>query len=203
VAGDGEAVVTVTAAALKPSDRLMADGVHYAPATFPQVVGLDGVGRLADGTRVAFLPPQQPWGGMAERALLRQGMWLPVPDGVDDVTAAAVLNPGMAAWKSIVWEGELTAGQTVLVLGATGASGRIAAQLARRHGARVVAGRMRRSGSTAPVTSWPRRSPPRGLTTWSSTTCGARPRRRSSPRWPNLTGAPARRRSGPATSWSG
>jgi NADPH:quinone reductase-like Zn-dependent oxidoreductase len=139
VAGDGEAVVTVTAAALKPSDRLMADGVHYAPATFPQVVGLDGVGRLADGTRVAFLPPQQPWGGMAERALLRQGMWLPVPDGVDDVTAAAVLNPGMAAWKSIVWEGELTAGQTVLVLGATGASGRIAAQLARRHGARVVA----------------------------------------------------------------
>jgi hypothetical protein len=44
-AGDGEAVVTVTAAALKPSDRLMANGVHYAPTTFPQVVGLDGVGR--------------------------------------------------------------------------------------------------------------------------------------------------------------
>jgi hypothetical protein len=35
-AGDGEAVVTVTGAALKPSDRLMADGVHYAPATFPR-----------------------------------------------------------------------------------------------------------------------------------------------------------------------
>jgi NADPH:quinone reductase-like Zn-dependent oxidoreductase len=166
---------------------------------------------------VAFLPPQRPWGGMAEQALLRQGMWLPVPDGVDDVTAAAALNPGMAAWKSIVWEGELTAGQTVLVLGATGASGRIAAQLGRREGARVVAaGRNQRvldelvaRGADAavrvdrPVTSWPRRSPPRGLTTWSSTTCGARPRRRSSPRWPNLTGAPARRRSGPATSWSG
>jgi NADPH:quinone reductase-like Zn-dependent oxidoreductase len=139
VAGDDEAVVTVTAAALKPSDRLMADGVHYAPTTFPQVVGLDGVGRLPDGTRVAFLPPQRPYGGMAEQALLRHGMWLLVPDGVDDVTAAAFLNPGMAAWKSIVWEGELTAGQTVLVLGATGASGRIAAQLAKRHGARVVA----------------------------------------------------------------
>jgi NADPH:quinone reductase-like Zn-dependent oxidoreductase len=132
-------VVTVAAAALKPSDRLMADGVHYAPTTFPQVVGLDGVGRLADGTRVAFLPPQRPYGGMAEQALLRHGMWLPVPDGVDDVTAAAVLNPGMAAWKSIVWDGELTAGQAVLVLGATGASGGIAAQLAKRHGARVVA----------------------------------------------------------------
>jgi NADPH:quinone reductase-like Zn-dependent oxidoreductase len=64
VAGDGEAVVTVTAAALKPSDRLMANGVHYAPTTFPQVVGLDGVGRLQDGTRVAFFapkPPTAPW----------------------------------------------------------------------------------------------------------------------------------------------
>ena len=60
VPGDGEAVVTVTAAALKPSDRLMANGVHYAPAAFPQVAGLDGVGRLDDGTRVAFLPPVRP-----------------------------------------------------------------------------------------------------------------------------------------------
>ncbi|HEY7431353.1 MAG TPA: zinc-binding alcohol dehydrogenase family protein [Streptosporangiaceae bacterium] len=139
VPGDGEAVVTVTAAALKPSDRLMAAGVHYAPETFPQVAGLDGVGRLADGSRVAFLPPQRPYGGMAEQALVRRGMWLAVPDGVADVTAAAFANPGMAAWKTIVWEGELTAGQRVLVLGATGTSGRIAAQLARSQGAHVVA----------------------------------------------------------------
>jgi NADPH2:quinone reductase len=139
VAGDGEAVVTVTAAALKPSDRLMASGVHYAPAAFPQVAGLDGVGRLADGSRVAFFIPQQPYGGMAEQALVRAGLWLPVPDGADDVTAAAFLNPGVAAWKALVWDGELAAGQTVLVLGATSTSGRIAAQLAARQGARVVA----------------------------------------------------------------
>jgi hypothetical protein len=139
VAADGEAVVTVTAAALKPSDRWMANGVHYAPTRFPQVVGLDGVGRLADGTRVAFFAPQRPYGGMAEQALVRRGMWFRVPDGIDDVTAAAVTNPGMAAWKTLLWEGELTAGQTVLVLGATGTSGRIATQLAKRHGARVIA----------------------------------------------------------------
>jgi NADPH:quinone reductase-like Zn-dependent oxidoreductase len=60
VAKDGEAVVTVTAAALKPSDRWMANGVHYAPTSFPQVVGLDGVGRLPDGTRVAFFAPSGP-----------------------------------------------------------------------------------------------------------------------------------------------
>lgn len=144
-AGEGEAVVTVTAAALKPSDRLMADGVHYAPAAFPQVAGLDGVGRLDDGTRVAFLPPVRPYGGMAEQTLVRQGLWLPVPDGVDDVTAAAFANPGMAAWKTIVWEGELASGQSVRVLVATGLSGGIAAQLAVRRGARVVvAGRNQR-----------------------------------------------------------
>jgi NADPH:quinone reductase-like Zn-dependent oxidoreductase len=103
------------------------------------VVGLDGVGRLTDGRRVAFLPPQPPYGGMAEQALVRDGLWLPVPDSVDDVTAAAFANPGMAAWKTVFWEGELAAGEAVLVLGATGTSGRIAAQLAAGHEARVVA----------------------------------------------------------------
>jgi hypothetical protein len=103
------------------------------------VVGLDGVGRLPDGARVAFFGSQPPYGGMAEQALVRRGMWLPVPDGIDDVTAAAVTNPGMAAWKTLLWEGELAPGQTVLVLGATGTSGRIATQLATRRGARVVA----------------------------------------------------------------
>jgi NADPH:quinone reductase-like Zn-dependent oxidoreductase len=132
-------VVTVAAAALKPSDRWMASGVHYAPTEFPMVVGLDGVGRLPDGARVAFFGPQPPYGGMAEQALVRRGMWLPVPDGIDEVTAAAVTNPGMAAWKTLLWEGELAPGQTVLVLGATGTFGRIATQLAARHGTRVVA----------------------------------------------------------------
>jgi NADPH:quinone reductase-like Zn-dependent oxidoreductase len=139
VAGGGEVAVTVTAAALKPSDRAMANGVIYAPATFPHVVGLDGVGRLADGTRVAFFAPPSPYGGMAEQTLVRDGLWFAVPDGVDDVTVAGVLNPGGAAWKTVFLEGELAAGQSVLVLGATGTSGQIAAQLAVRHGARVVA----------------------------------------------------------------
>lgn len=145
IAGDQQAVVRVTAAALKHSDRLMAAGAHYAATAFPQVAGLDGVGLLPDGTRVAFALPVRPYGGMAEQTLVRSGEWFPVPAGVDDVTAAAVLNPGGAAWKTIVWEGELAAGQTVLVLGATGAAGRIAAQIALGLGARVVvAGRNQR-----------------------------------------------------------
>ncbi|MEV6108821.1 zinc-binding alcohol dehydrogenase family protein [Streptomyces sp. NPDC051940] len=144
VAGQGEAVVEVLAAALKPIDRWMADGSHYAAyREFPVVAGADGVGRLDDGRRVVFFAPVRPYGGMAERALVRAGLWVPVPDEVDDVTAAAVANPGMAAWKSLVWRGGLRPGQTVLVLGATGASGRIAVQLAKRHGAGhvIAAGR--------------------------------------------------------------
>ena len=145
VAGGGEAVVTVAAAALKPSDRFMANGVHYAPAAFPQVAGLDGVGRLPDGTRVAFFIPQQPYGGMAEQALVRAGMWLPVPDGVDDVTAAAFLNPGLAAWKALVWEGELA-------VGPGGARARRDRHVGPdRRAARRAPGRARRRGRAQPA----------------------------------------------------
>jgi len=146
VAGPRQEVLTVLAAALKPFDVAWTAGLHPAsPATFPRVVGADGVGCRADGRRVAFFGVEAPYGGMAEQALVRAGLWLPVPDSTDDAMAAAVLNPGGAAWKTVFTEGELTAGQRVLVLGATGLSGRIAAQLALRHGARVVvAGRNQR-----------------------------------------------------------
>jgi NADPH:quinone reductase-like Zn-dependent oxidoreductase len=68
-----------------------------------------------------------------------------------------MLNPGLAAWKAVAAEGELGAGQSLLVLGATGASGRIAAQLGQHAGARVVAagrnervlGLLRDRGATA------------------------------------------------------
>ncbi len=137
-AREGASVVTVGAAALKPSDRLAAAGVHYAPAGLPFVTGLDGVGRLADGTRVGFMMPVQPYGGMAEQTLVPEGQWLPVPDGVDDATAAALLNPGMAAWKTVIWEGRTEPGDRVLILGATSTAGRIAARLAILRGASVV-----------------------------------------------------------------
>lgn len=136
-----QTVVLVRAAALKPFDVWMAAGAHPAAhrAVHPRVVGADGVGLLPDGSRVAFFGPVEPYGAMAERALVRTGSWFPVPDGVDDVTAAGFLNPAGSAWKTVVREGGLKPGQRVLILGATGAAGRIAAQLARRLGARVVA----------------------------------------------------------------
>ena len=84
-AGDDQtAVVTVAAAALKSADRWLAGGIRYAsrsPTTFPVVAGTDGVGRLDDGTRVAFFAAPAPVrrdGGAharASRPLARSPRW--------------------------------------------------------------------------------------------------------------------------------
>jgi NADPH2:quinone reductase len=65
---------------------------------------------------------------------------LPLPEGLDPIRAAAVANCGVAAYFPLVEIGALRPGQTVLILGASGAVGQIAIQLARLRGAgRVVA----------------------------------------------------------------
>jgi NADPH2:quinone reductase len=146
VPADGEVLVHVRGAALKPVDRAIAAGTHYmSPRALPAVVGIDGVGHLDDGTRVLFVRPRPPFGAMAERAVVNQAQCWPVPAGVDDVHAAALFNPGISAWMSLSWRARLAPGETVLVLGATGTTGKLAVQLAKRLGARrvVAAGRNR------------------------------------------------------------
>ncbi len=94
-AGPGEAIVRVLAASLKPIDRQLAAGSHFAsPRELPVVCGADGVGELADGTRVFFGGPRRPYGAMAERTVVPQGFCFPVPRGMDDATAAVLPNPG-------------------------------------------------------------------------------------------------------------
>jgi len=63
---------------------------------------------------------------------------VPLPDDLDDVTAAAIANPGMSAWAAFKERARLTAGETVLVNGATGTAGRLAVQIAKHMGARKV-----------------------------------------------------------------
>ena len=141
VAGDGEAIVHVRAAALKPVDRQMASGSHYASfRQFPVVCGLDGVGSLDYGTRVFFAGPRRPFGAMAERTVTRRAICWPIPEGVDDITAAAIVNPGMSAWLTLAISARIDPGETVLILGATGTTGKLAVQIAKLLGAgRVVA----------------------------------------------------------------
>jgi NADPH2:quinone reductase len=141
VPGDGEVLVDMTAVALHPVDRLIASGRHYAsPDRLPVVCGVDGVGRLPDGTPVYLGGLRPPYGTMAQRVAVPPARCLPLPDGLAEATAAALVNPGLAAWLPLTWRGRLAAGESVLVLGATGVAGRLAVQLARALGAgRVVA----------------------------------------------------------------
>ena len=141
VAEENEVIVHVRAAALKPIDKQMASGSHYAAySKLPVVCGMDGVGRLDDGTRVFFGSPRPPYGSMAERTVVSQSRCFPIPDNVKDDIAAAVVNPGLSAWGALVWRAQLAPGETVLILGATGVTGKLAIQMAKLLGAgRVIA----------------------------------------------------------------
>jgi NADPH:quinone reductase-like Zn-dependent oxidoreductase len=138
-AAPGETRITVTAAALSPLVRARAAGAHYSVSgAYPTVVGVDGVGRLDDGRRVYFMLPRAPWGAMAAFAVAPAMQIAPLPDGLDDVTAAAIGNPGMSSWAAFKERARLRAGETVLINGATGSAGRLAVQIARHFGAKRV-----------------------------------------------------------------
>src|SRR5271165_3016383 len=139
--GDDEVLVHVTAAALNPSTRLLASGQHYAsPQQLPSVCGVEGVGHLEDGKRVFFGVRRPPNGSMCQRTVVPRLFCWPVPDGVDDVVAAALPNPGLSSWLPLITTARLSPGERVLILGATGVAGQLAIQIAKHLGAgRVVA----------------------------------------------------------------
>ncbi|HEV8499320.1 MAG TPA: zinc-binding alcohol dehydrogenase family protein, partial [Gemmatimonadaceae bacterium] len=152
--GEKEVVVHVRAASLKNIDKAMANGSHYdAYRELPVIVGVDGVGTLDDGTRVFCGGARPPYGMMAERTVVSRVRCLPIPDGVEDDTAAALPNPALSSWLPLVWRAHLQPGETVLILGATGVAGKLAIQIAKHLGAgRVVAaGRNPRVLETLPA----------------------------------------------------
>ena len=142
--GEGETLVQVTAAGLHPIVKALANGTHYgSTGELPFVPGVDGVGRLDDGSRVFFGASRPGLGTMAERTITRRELCMSIPDGVDDVTVAAMMNPGMSAWAALAERAHFQSGESVLILGATGSAGQMAVQIAKRLGARriVAAGR--------------------------------------------------------------
>ncbi len=137
--GEGEVLVKVRAAALSNLVKARASGAHYSSGTIvPFVPGYDGVGSLPDGQRVYFFGPTSPFGTMAEWSVASPSRIVPLPDGVDDVTAAALGNPGLASWGALLGRARLVAGESVLVNGATGVAGQQAVQVAKYLGARRV-----------------------------------------------------------------
>jgi len=138
-AQQGEELISVRAAALSHLTRSRASGTHYSSSgVYPIIAGVDGIGVTQDGRRVYFAMPEAPFGTMAEFCPIKSRRLLEIPDALDDVTAAAIANPGMSAWAGLVVRGNLKAGETVLVNGATGVAGRVAVQLAKYLGASKV-----------------------------------------------------------------
>jgi NADPH:quinone reductase-like Zn-dependent oxidoreductase len=136
---EGESRIAVTAAAISHVVKSRASGAHYSSSgQFPFVVGIDGVGRLDDGRRVYFIGPRPPHGSMAERTVAPSTQCLALPDDLDDVTAAAIANPGVSSWAAYMERARLKPGETVLVNGASGTAGRLAVQIAKHLGAKKV-----------------------------------------------------------------
>ncbi|MBD3142296.1 quinone oxidoreductase family protein [Microbispora bryophytorum] len=142
VAADGEVIIDVKAVAVENVDKAIAAGTHYAGekyiGRFPVIPAFDGVGALPDGTLVGFGGIRLPYGALAEKTVVPQGSYVPIPEGVDpavaSVMASAVTAMSMEAAAGFV------PGETVLVLGATGVAGRLAVKVARLLGAgRIVA----------------------------------------------------------------
>jgi len=139
MAKPGEELISVRASALSNFSKSRASGWHYsADGKFPAVAGSDGVGITQDGRRVYFALPETPFGALAELCPVDSRRVVELPDSLDDITAAAIANPGMSAWAALVERAHLVARETVLVNGATGTAGRLAVQLAKHLGAGKV-----------------------------------------------------------------
>ena len=132
-------VLEVLLAGLNPVDLYIAAGM-YGEVSLPCVVGLEGIARTADGGRVYFNGPPKPFGSMAELAPVEVASTFAVPEGLDAGLAVSLGIAGLAAWLPLTWRAGLQAGETVLVLGASGVVGQIGVQAAKLLGAgRVVA----------------------------------------------------------------
>jgi NADPH:quinone reductase-like Zn-dependent oxidoreductase len=142
VAGEGEVVVDVKAVALENVDKAVYAGKHYSSARYlaqlPVIPAFDGVGALPDGTMVGFANPRLPYGALAEKTVVTRELTGQLAEGLDPVVAT-VIGSAMTG-MSIKTAGGFVDGETVLIQGATGVSGRLAVQVARLLGAgRIVA----------------------------------------------------------------
>jgi NADPH:quinone reductase-like Zn-dependent oxidoreductase len=142
--GSDEVLVDVVAAGLHRRVRSQADGSHYtSTGQLPLVPGVDGVARMPDGTLRYFALGDTTSGAMAEQTVIDLRQSFVLPDGTDPVLVAAAMNPALSSWVALQRRIDFQAGQTVLILGATGSSGQMAVQVAKRLGAGhvIAAGR--------------------------------------------------------------
>ena len=136
--GPGEVLVRVSAAGLNFADTHTRENAYVAKAELPLVPGSEVVGVREDtGERVVALCGT---GGYAEWATAPEARCFPVPEGVDDATALALLLQGLTAWHLHRTQGRVAEGESVVVVSGAGGVGSLAVQLGHAMGAgRVIA----------------------------------------------------------------
>jgi NADPH:quinone reductase len=135
---EGEVLIEVSAAGMNFADTHQRENSYLARATLPLIPGTEVAGVRADtGERVIALCGN---GGYAEYVAVPEALVYPIPDGVDDGTALALLVQGLTAWHLYRTCARVAPGESVVVLAAAGGVGSLAVQLGHRLGAgRVIA----------------------------------------------------------------
>jgi NADPH2:quinone reductase len=138
VPGPGQQLYDVSTAGVNFADTHQTEDSYLAPQQLPQIPGAEFVGTPVDGgPRVVGLLAS---GGYAERVAAHPRMTWPVPDGVTDEQALAVVLQGATAWHLLRTSAHLAEGESVVVIAGAGGVGSLAVQLAKRWGAgRVIA----------------------------------------------------------------
>lgn len=136
-AGEHEVLIKVSRAGMNFADTHQRENSYLARYELPLVLGGEVAGTTPDGTRVIALVPS---GGYAEYAVAHRSSVFPIPDGLDEGAALALLIQGLTAWHLFRTCAKLAEGESVVVISGAGGVGSLAVQLARPFGAgRVIA----------------------------------------------------------------
>ena len=145
-----QVLVKVVAVTVNPIDTYIRSGAYPIPLPRPFIIGRDLVGIVeAVGRRVTrFAPGQRVWcnnqgyggrqGTFAEFVAVDEGLLYPLPDGVNEHEAVAVVHSALTACIGLVREAAIQAGETLLINGGSGNVGSAALQVAHYFGARVM-----------------------------------------------------------------
>ena len=143
--GPGEVVLDVAAAGLNRADLMQRRGFYPPPPGASDVLGME-----CSGTVSAVGPDVTGWsegdracallaaGGYASQVAVPAGQLMPVPDGVELVTAAALPETACTVWSNVFMIAGLQPGETILVHGGSGGIGTMAIQLASQLDSRVL-----------------------------------------------------------------
>lgn len=140
----GEVLVRVAAAGVNRPDILQRKGLYPPPAGISDIPGLEiagevaalgkGVTGLKKGAKVCALVAG---GGYAEYCVVPAVQCLPVPKGMDMVTAAGLCETHFTVWTNLFDRGQLKKGESILIHGGASGIGTTAIQVAKSFGAKV------------------------------------------------------------------